>query len=143
MSSYSEGVCIENSQPKGSRMNRFRTKPVEVEAIQNIYASNAEWIAAWTGGKVGCAHEQSIFIPTIQGVEEVKYNDWIIKSADGRFMPCSQSRFALIYDAIDELVWSPDFAFRTAEAQSEGGLMPGGILVKADHLDVSVDEVTP
>ncbi len=79
---------------------KYRKKPVVIEAEQNIYPSNTEVLAAWCGGKIG--NDGSIFIPTLEGVMEAKFNDWIIKGVKNEFYPCKPDIFEATYEKIIE-----------------------------------------
>lgn len=83
---------------------RFRTKVVEIEAIQfdgTIATSNR--IAQW----VGSAFDHDIvwsdkaYIQTLEGVMQVSKGDWIIKGLIGEFYPCKDNAFQQKYEEVE------------------------------------------
>ena len=83
-------------------VQRFRKKPVEIEAIQ------------WTGGNadeielfVGDSYEtwlpttEQIEIRTLEGPITASRGDWVIKGVQGEFYPCKPDIFAATYEAAD------------------------------------------
>ena len=81
-------------------MNKYRKKPVVIEAVQ------------WTGDNAG---EMADFVPLTYGVEDDKIvittlegfmtanvGDWIIKGVAGEFYPCKPDIFEATYEIVEE-----------------------------------------
>jgi hypothetical protein len=83
---------------------RYRTRSVEVEAVQ--LRDDADWtaIAAWCGVKPhphtpGDLKDQ-LPVNTPEGVKWANVDDWIIRDADGRFDTCEPDTFVATYVAV-------------------------------------------
>lgn len=106
---------------------KFRKKPVEIEAMQfpasnNPTAANAvyQWVESNTlgsfeplevieGRKPFPASGVSIdprdgrmIISTLEGLHWVNLGDWVIRGVKGEFYPCKPDIFAETYDAVEE-----------------------------------------
>lgn len=85
-------------------MDRFRKKPVVVEAVQltvhNVYFGRfkklpVELHFAEDGKTVAFAE-----IKTLEGTMRANLGDWIIKGVKGEFYPCKPDIFAATYDRL-------------------------------------------
>lgn len=82
---------------------KFRKKPVEVEAVQFVEGKpgvvidflGAAGLAVKDGNKV-------VFfrIETIEGVMRAEHGDWIIKGIAGEFYPCKPDIFEQTYEPV-------------------------------------------
>lgn len=86
-------------------VQRFRKKPVVVEAIRYIPGVTCDAIAEWTS----TYHEATLCGPsapwpieTLGGVMEASPGDWIIKGVKGGFYPVADSIFREIYEPVEE-----------------------------------------
>jgi hypothetical protein len=91
--------------------DRFRKRPVEIEARQ--LADDADWpaIAAWCGATphahaLGDLKDQ-LAIPTLEGVIWASVGDWIIRGIKGEFYPCRADIFAATYEPADDAPAGP------------------------------------
>lgn len=98
-------------------MPRFRKKPVVIDAFQMTRArrvDNSEWPAwlneAWQlprdepgavsgvdGPGVG---DDQLRVVTLEGVNVVGWNDWIIRGVKGELYPCKPDIFAATYEEV-------------------------------------------
>lgn len=108
-------------------MNRYRKRPVEIEAMQfRRDASNAElhavyqWIERNTLGSFeplavieGRApypasgvsidpRDGRMIISTLEGLHWVDLDDWVIRGVAGEFYPCKPDIFAATYDKVSD-----------------------------------------
>lgn len=78
---------------------KFRKKPVVIEAWK------------WTGSMCNhvlqdlppgayLGHEETLLIPTLEGVMVASKGDWIIKGVKGEFYPCKPDIFEATYEAV-------------------------------------------
>ena len=124
-----EGKPNETLVVCGSNANKYRKKPVVIEAIQFVELSrtqgkfaerieyNDKAILDFVGlplrvkttpdvgnplGKV------SIEIPTLEGVMEAQVGDYVIKGVNGEFYPCKPDIFARTYEKVEheQAPWS-------------------------------------
>jgi hypothetical protein len=87
---------------------RFRKKPVEIEAMQ-LWADNAHEVAEWCGGKL-YGHFgpdlrpilPTLTIRTLEGDMLAGRGDWIIRGVQGEFYPCRADIFEQTYEAVEE-----------------------------------------
>jgi hypothetical protein len=87
-------------------IQKFRKKPVEIEAVQ-FTRSNCDEIKAFTNET---AHSLWIekringvatcIIPTLEGQHIATEGDWIIKGIKGEFYPCKPDIFEQTYEAV-------------------------------------------
>lgn len=87
-------------------MQKFRKKPVEIEAIK-FTRDNWEEIKAFTNQT---AHSLTIekridgiatcIIPTLEGKHIATEGDWIIKGIKGEFYPCKPDIFEATYEEV-------------------------------------------
>jgi len=82
--------------------DKFRKKPVEIEAVQ--FTGNVWAILMFTGGDNAEANEggTGITIHTIEGDMRVSLNDWVIKGVQGEFYPCKPDIFEATYDKVND-----------------------------------------
>lgn len=92
---------------------RYRTKPVEIEAIQwtglnfeeirQFVGESLEYNILNTAWKVGkCGPHIYIMIHTLEGDMHVSEGDYIIKGLRGEFYPCKPDVFKKKYEVIGE-----------------------------------------
>ena len=92
-------------------MDKFRKKPVVIEAIQfntNNEPDNGlmDYICSLInmGKSEGERHAwhnaTEIFIETLEGTMKANANDWIIKGIEGEFYPCKPDIFEKTYEKV-------------------------------------------
>lgn len=84
-------------------VQRYRKKPVEIEAMQYDGRNTvevAEWLRA-SDVKVGWSNAAMI-IPTLEGRMEASPGDWIIRGVKGEFYPCRADIFEATYEASEQ-----------------------------------------
>ncbi|MBN9208165.1 MAG: hypothetical protein J0H96_05805 [Microbacterium ginsengisoli] len=86
---------------------KYRKKPVEVEAIQwDGTAEGATPIVDWIRENDGTArllHGWAVvclYIDTLEGTMQALPGDWIIRGVQGEFYPCKPDIFAATYDEL-------------------------------------------
>lgn len=85
---------------------RFRKKPVEIEAME-LRQDNPDTVADWCGGRSIYDPKASdptdvyvgVDIPTLEGVMRASVGDWVIRGVKGEFYPCKPDIFAATYEA--------------------------------------------
>lgn len=83
-------------------MNRYRTKPKEIEAIK-FTAQNFNEIVRWCGDAIGEIGADFFTIHTLEGDMKATLNkDYIIKGLLGEFYPCKVEAFEQKYELIKE-----------------------------------------
>jgi hypothetical protein len=85
-------------------MNKYRKKPVEIEAIQWV-SDNIEQVYEMLGvgdNLIINTDEDEVkhFINTLEGKMEMSWGDYIIKGVKGEFYPCKPDIFELTYEKI-------------------------------------------
>ena len=89
--------------------DRYRKRPVEIEAIQwNGSDGWADAIVQWiTAGDHTAQHvkepngfDNAIAINTLEGVMHAMPGDWVIKGVKGEFYPCKPSVFDATYERV-------------------------------------------
>ena len=102
-----------------SKRQRFRKKPVVIEAFQMTKerrADNSEW-PEWMHAAWNTPHDQAgalypadypdsdgtdeLLIVTLEGVHRVTFGDWIIRGIQGELYPCKPDIFAATYEAVE------------------------------------------
>lgn len=87
-------------------MNKFRKKPVVIEARQFLGTiDGARQIVDWVrAGKheanvleIGSS-THAVLIKTLEGEHRADIGDWIIKGVKGEFYPCKPDIFAATYE---------------------------------------------
>ena len=82
--------------------NKYRKKPVEVEAIQWYgHQSNAD-VKAFAGSKFKITKTGSGIL-TLNGFAPITEGEWIIKGVNGEFYPCKPDIFEKTYEEMSEL----------------------------------------
>ena len=96
---------------------KFRKKPVEIEAMQFECLDSGTDIIEWAGdcGRPIRFTESQRFIPgpagqpaqparlhidTLEGVMTATLGDWIIRGIQGEFYPCKPGIFAATYEPV-------------------------------------------
>ena len=93
--------------------NRFRKKPVEVEAMQwpvkmAAFRLNAVGeVRLWVNNNGGCIavgdkHSETAIIETLEGDMRVSPGDWIIRGVKGEFYPCKPDIFDATYEPVSQ-----------------------------------------
>lgn len=78
---------------------RYRKKPVEIEAMHFTDVSAGSRIAEWCGGtNVDSPHE--IRIDTLEGTMTATLGDWVIRGVKGEFYPCKSDIFEATYERV-------------------------------------------
>lgn len=87
-------------------VQRFRKKPVEVEALRYTGANKATVLSWVYPGLSGDALEAAavmglpVVIETLEGDMTVNVGDWVIKGVAGEFYPCKHDIFMKTYVAV-------------------------------------------
>lgn len=89
-------------------MNRYRKKPVVIEASQFDGSTvSAEKILNWAGSKViysSWENDRKVLrVNTLEGVMTAFEGDWIIKGVNGEFYPCKPDIFSKTYELAEPL----------------------------------------
>ena len=80
---------------------RYRSKVVEIEAIQLPVKQALAWLAdAIDAGSVWLYSDGSADIRTLEGVMRANLGDWIIRGTEGELYPCKPSVFERKYELI-------------------------------------------
>ena len=87
-------------------MNRFRKKPIVIEAVQ-FTGKNANEILSWaTRFRLDDPVEEglsgNLIINTLEGAMTAPPGWWVIKGVEGEFYPCKPEIFAATYEPVDE-----------------------------------------
>lgn len=84
--------------------NKYRKKPVEIEAIQWNGENYAE-LQEWSGKQFGLGQKEAgsdspkeLIITTLEGNMRANEGDWIIKGVKGEFYPCKPDIFEATYE---------------------------------------------
>lgn len=98
---------------------RFRKKPVEIEAMRLLAYTQLLGPAEWNDGDGGAIwrwmHNHGVelraeqvdpgpaygIIPTLEGDMRADIGDWIIRGVQGEFYPCKPDIFAATYEAVE------------------------------------------
>lgn len=88
-------------------MNKFRKKPVVVEAVQwlnrqIVCPPGPEWFVDAERAGIIRLHGDTLSIKTLEGTMEAAVGDWIIRGVKGELYPCKPDIFAATYDPVDE-----------------------------------------
>lgn len=82
--------------------DRFRKRPVEIEARQLLGSDDGEparEIARWCGGWLGSTfREPKLVIPTLEGDMTARPGDWVVRGVKGEFYPVRADIFAETYE---------------------------------------------
>ena len=83
-------------------MQRFRKKPVVIEAVQFVEANRNEWLALLEAHLVEhLGNGLYAYIETLEGQMTVREGDWIIRGIVGELYPCKDDIFRQTYEAVD------------------------------------------
>jgi hypothetical protein len=80
-------------------MDKYREKPVEIEAIQ-LTEENIDKIIKFCGDKIKWHPLTGIVIETLEGNMTADKGDYIIKGVKGEFYPCKPDIFKLTYEKV-------------------------------------------
>lgn len=85
---------------------RYRKKPVEVEAMQ-FSGENGLAIVSWATrfsiadpDPISIGLDGYLYIETLEGRMRVSPLDWVIKGVQGEFYPCKPDIFEATYDVV-------------------------------------------
>lgn len=83
--------------------DRYRKKPVEVEAMHFADVIDGSRIAEWCGGSnESSPHE--VQIATLEGVMTATLGDYVIRGVQGEFYPCKPDIFEQTYEAVERVI---------------------------------------
>jgi hypothetical protein len=83
-------------------VQRFRKKPVEVEAMQWKGNNFSEmWEFTGKSAHVRTDVADGLIVYTLEGPLSASRGDWIIKGVQGEFYPCKPDIFEQTYEAAD------------------------------------------
>ncbi len=78
-------------------MNKFRKKPVVVEAVQWFQGDEHEAVSRF----VDEDNNYVLYgIETLEGFMQLRSSDWIIKGVKGEFYPCRSDIFVMTYEPV-------------------------------------------
>ena len=83
-------------------MDKYRKKPVEIEAIQWV-SDNIEQVYEMLGDTLIINTDEDDvkhFINTLEGKMKMSWGDYIIKGVKGEFYPCKPDIFELTYEKV-------------------------------------------
>lgn len=81
-------------------VQRFRTKPVEVDAIQWT-GDNLVEVMAWCGFNAKHQPDGGLSILTNEGTLWVRHGNWVIRSRGDELRSCSPATFADAYESVE------------------------------------------
>lgn len=81
-------------------IQKFRKKPVEVEAIKYT-GDNPHEIKTFTKGQAQETMGDFLVISTLEGDMQANVGDWIIKGVKGEFYPIKDDIFKETYEPVD------------------------------------------
>lgn len=85
---------------------KFRKKPVEIEAIRYLPPGNCRDVWEFLGwdwtDHEECDESDEIGIDTLEGIMTAHPGDWIIRGVEGEFYPCKPCIFAATYEAVEQ-----------------------------------------
>lgn len=83
-------------------MNKYRKKPVVIEAIQLRAGEQDGDLAPYVvSGDLRYTDDDCVLIRTLEGEMTGRPGDWIIKGVNGEIYPCKPDIFAKSYDAVE------------------------------------------
>lgn len=94
----------------GASMNRYRKKPVVIEAIQwnrmnydeiREFTNNTATYHEWFQHNESGVNKNLLTIPTLEGNMTASDGDYIIKGINGEFYPCKPDIFEKTYEKVD------------------------------------------
>lgn len=87
-----------------SNVQKYRKKPVVIEAMQFTDEGAALEILEWIGGDSYAANDETLRIPTLEGEMTAQYDDWIIRGVQGEFYPCKPNIFEATYEEVSDVL---------------------------------------
>lgn len=84
-------------------MERWRKKPVEIEAIRitpTTIRKAADWIGEAGQPILDPVDGECIMINTLEGQMKARHGDYVIKGVQGEFYPCKADIFVKPYDPV-------------------------------------------
>lgn len=98
-----------------NKPEKFRKKPVEIEAMQVHYYyddatrhydyGNTQELLRWIGDDarvdIEPSGEMAFLITTLEGEMYAKSGDWIIEGVNGEFYPCKPDIFDKTYEKVE------------------------------------------
>jgi len=85
---------------EGKKIQKFRKKPVVIEAVQ-WNGNNVSELFDFVG-KGLLVGKDFIGIETLEGHMKISVNDWIIRGVKGEFYPCKPEIFDETYEELTE-----------------------------------------
>ena len=83
-------------------MQKFRKKPVVIEAIQYPCEHPAlRKCECYKDSRLACSACGNEYIQTLEGAMVVRPGDWIIKGVQGEFYPCKPDIFEQTYELVE------------------------------------------
>lgn len=84
-------------------MQRFRKKPVVIEAVQYTgHAKSMQQILNWIPAGGATIDNMQLVIITLEGNHIASPGDWIIKGVKGEFYPCKPDIFSMTYEEVPD-----------------------------------------
>lgn len=83
-------------------INKYRKKPVEIEAIQYM-GVNIDEVEDFVDQKLLRLEKEngiSLGIPTLEGIMIASIGDYIIRGISGEYYPCKPEIFKVTYDEV-------------------------------------------
>jgi hypothetical protein len=82
-------------------MQKFRKKPVVIEAVQ-LTLENSREVMQMVGGRYWSKSPTrmvtGIIVPTLEGEHQASFGDWIIRGIKGEYYPCKPDIFDATYE---------------------------------------------
>lgn len=93
-----------------SEPQKFRKRPVVIEAMHLNNRTTPEEVARWCDGRVAIPAGETytgggpivVEIDTLEGVMTAREGDWVIRGVAGEFYPCRGDIFAATYEPAEE-----------------------------------------
>lgn len=82
-------------------MNKYRKKPIEVEAIKTEKGMSTKKIEDFVDKRYLQIFNGTVIIITLEGAMEVTPGDYIIKGVKGEFYPCKPDIFEKTYEKVE------------------------------------------
>ncbi|MFD4457671.1 hypothetical protein [Nocardia sp. NPDC058480] len=88
---------------------KFRKKPVVIDAMHLNNRTTPEEVARWCGGRVAVPAGETytgggpivVEIDTLEGVMTAGEGDWVIRGVAGEFYPCKPDIFEATYEVVE------------------------------------------
>ena len=111
------------------RVEKYRKKPVEIEAAQWDGTSfTADAIVAWSGGDVRVAlhgednNRMVLVVETLEGRMAASPGDWVIRGVQGEFHPIKDAIFRETYEPATDADSPVEYLYRAAFGGDRGTL---------------------